>query len=272
MKRIILTIGLVFSLTGVAPVMAAKPTLPSILRDRETTVSKHNTAKLPLWHRIKQAFEQRFKWAFGIKKNAKAIQCAQAPRSSNAKAALSEFGAQERACIETLITLAEAHIVELSAQLHAFFDTKGNKDPYRVHVEKFYQILMKVDKSIASPLKAAIASTQNSEYKKVLELMQNIVQDLHKNLFDAHAAFKKNEDKDPLVAALALGDLKKDADIRRPQIEGKLKTLHTELLKLDKDLANQIDALHKSLPKIFESELSNLVLLNRLKQRLNMKG
>lgn len=192
------------------------------------------------------------------------------PKASKANHT-TKLNQKERACIEMLITLAQAHITELSTQLHAFFDTKGNKDPYRIHVEKFYEILMKVDKSITSPLKAAIKSTKNNEYKNVLTLMQDIVQDLHKNLFDAHAAFKNNEGKDPLVAALALGDLKKDAEVRRPQIEGKLKTIHAELLKLDPDLAHQIDALHKSLPKIFESELSNLVLLNRLKQRLSMK-
>ncbi len=176
----------------------------------------------------------------------------------------------EKACIQMLISLAEAHITELSAQLNAFFDTKGNKDPYKMHVEKFHQILMRIDEAIATPLKKAVESSKNPEYKKALELMQSIVEDLHKNLGEAHAVFKANEGKDALTAAAKLGDLKKDADVRRPIMEQKLKALHAQLRSLDAGLADQIDKLHKSLPKIFENELSNLVLLNRLKERLKM--
>jgi len=192
-------------------------------------------------------------------------------RAQSAKQANCRLSKSERSCIALLISLAELHITELSAQLHAFFDTKGNKDSYGVHVEKLYQILMKIDKAIVPPLDAAIRETKNAGYKELLVLVEGLVRDLHTNLHEAHAVFKKNEGKDSLVAAAALGLLKKSADARRPQIEQKLKDLHTSLLGLDKDLANQIDALHKSLPKIFESELSNLVLLNRLKQRLSMK-
>lgn len=180
----------------------------------------------------------------------------------------SKLSTQEREYLVQLIALASAHAARLSGQLHAFFDTKGNKEPYKAHVKKFHDILISVDETIIAPLEGTM-SNSSGEYKLLLEKMHAIVMDLRGHLVEAHKTFKKNEGKGFLAVSNALGNLKETVGKRLPVIELKLNDLHTHLLSVDSELAAAIDNLQKSLPKIFEIKLSNLVVVTRVKQRLD---
>lgn len=176
---------------------------------------------------------------------------------------------QEREYLEQLIAQASAHAARLSIQLHSFFDTKSNKEPYKVHVQKFQDILVSVRENIIAPLETTIAATPEGDYKTLLNQVLSIVIDLGQNLEIAHATFKKNEGNGFLAVSNALGNLKDTMGKRLPTLEKKLKTFHNSLLKFDTDLAASIDNLLRSLPKIFEIKLSNLVVVTRVKQRLD---
>lgn len=179
-----------------------------------------------------------------------------------------KLSTQEREYLQQLIAHASAHAARLSNQLHAFFDTKGNKEPYKTHVQKFFDILVSVDETIIAPLEETMDVSQG-EYKQLLGKMHAIVMDLREHLVEAHKTFKKNEGKGFLAVSNALGNLKETVGNRLPIIEHKLSDLHNHLLGVDSDLAVSIDTLTKSLPKIFEIKLSNLVVVTRVKQRLD---
>jgi hypothetical protein len=188
---------------------------------------------------------------------------------STTAVAAQKLSTEEHAYLEQLIASASAHAAELSSQLHAFFDTKKNKESYRVHVQKFFKILQSVDGTIVIPLEDAIKATSNTEYKGLLEQMYSIVMDLRKNLVDAHDTFKKNEGKGFLAVSNALGNLKEKVGTRLPHLEQQLKQLHTNLKGFDAGLAQAIDNLQKTLPQIFDIKLSNMVIVTRVKQRLD---
>jgi len=176
---------------------------------------------------------------------------------------------EEREYLAQLIAQASAHAARLSDQLHAFFDTKKNKESYGAHVKQFYSILESVDGTIVIPLEDAIKVTTRAEYKALLEQMLRMVMDLRSNLVDAYETFKKNEGKGFLAVSQALGKLKEKVGGRLPQLEKQLKELHGNLTGFDADLAQAIAKLQKSLPQIFELKLSNMVVVTRVKQRLD---
>src|SRR5260221_6385672 len=73
-----------------------------------------------------------------------------------------QLSSAERAYLAQLIEQATAHTRQLSAQLHAFFDTTGNREPYDAHVRGFKTILDSVDYSMISQLEAEMQNTRNA--------------------------------------------------------------------------------------------------------------
>ncbi len=189
-------------------------------------------------------------------------------QSTNLNAAPSGLSTEERVNLEQLVAQASAHAAHLSKQLHSFFDTKGNKESYKAHVLKFKEILDSVDANIVTPLDKVTKETANPEYKALLIEMMAIVMELREQLVYAHKTFKSNEGRGFLAVSTALSDLKENVGNRLPSLEQKLKVFHANMLDIDADLAMAIDNLTKSLPKIFEIKLSNLVVITRVKQRL----
>lgn len=189
-----------------------------------------------------------------------------AKKTSNGK-----LNEEERACLNLLISLAESHAIQLSEQLHEFFDTDNNKESYKDHISKFYTLLMNIDDAIIAPLRKAIKSSQNPKCKKMLTLLETLVKELHDNLKEVHDLLEKHVGKKSIELAQALGKYKDKAEKNAPRIEATLKELFSTLQSLDQGLAQKIQGIQKSLQSNFEMKQSNLVLLSRLKKRMDYR-